>query len=393
MTTRWSILTGEYPPQSGGVSDYTRLIAAGLAAAGDAVTVYAPAHPGIEMTEPGVTLHRLPDRFGPHGLLELDARLRASPRPDRILIQYVPHAFGWKAMNLPFTTWVNHRATRIAPVWVMFHEVMFGGGREGSIRHAMLTAVTRQMARQIARIADRVFVSIPAWERLLKRIGGTTVTPEWLPVPSNVPTVPDPIRSAAIRDTFPAKAAVIGHFGTFGGMNAHLLTPTFARILRRAPERYGLFVGRGSQQFRDHFLSAHPDLSGRITATGELPADEAAAHLFACDLLIQPYPDGISSRRGSAMAGLALGVPTVTNTGFLSEPFWGKESVGVTVVASPEAAELVAAAESLLALSPGERVSRGHAAACWYRSQFAPELTIARLRTSLAPAAPHTGRS
>ena len=40
--TRWVILTGEYPPQSGGVSDYTRLVVEGLAAVGDEVAVYAP---------------------------------------------------------------------------------------------------------------------------------------------------------------------------------------------------------------------------------------------------------------------------------------------------------------------------------------------------------------
>jgi hypothetical protein len=33
----WAILTGEYPPQAGGVSDYTRLVARGLAECGDRV--------------------------------------------------------------------------------------------------------------------------------------------------------------------------------------------------------------------------------------------------------------------------------------------------------------------------------------------------------------------
>ena len=33
MTT-WAILTGEYPPQPGGVSDYTLQVCRGLAAAG-----------------------------------------------------------------------------------------------------------------------------------------------------------------------------------------------------------------------------------------------------------------------------------------------------------------------------------------------------------------------
>ena len=392
IATRWAILTGEYPPHFGGVSDYTRLIAAGLVAAGDTVTVYAPAHAGPGPVDPGVTVHRLPDHFGPHGLLHLDAQLRMNPRPHRILIQYVPHAFGWKAMNLAFTTWVAHRARGIAPVWVMFHEVMFGGGRKGSIRHALLTKVTRQMARQLARTAERVFVSIPAWSQILQRIAYSARPGEWLPVPSNFPAIAEPSRIAAVRSTLPGGGSVIGHFGRFGGMNASLLLSLFVMLLRRSENRYGLFIGRGSQQFRDGFAAAHPDLASRVTATGELPADEASSYIAACDLLVQPYPDGISSRRGSAMAGLALGVPTVTNSGFLSEPIWGTDSAGVSVVGSAEPGALAAAAEDLLALSSHERAQRGQAAACWYRSQFAPELTIARLRTPLSSVAPQTDR-
>ena len=105
------IITGEYPPQSGGVADYTRLVARGLAAAGDEVHVWAPAVPGPEPDDPGVTVHRLPGRFGPQGLAALDAGLRRLPGPARILVQYVPHAFGWKAMNVPFCLWLRARRT------------------------------------------------------------------------------------------------------------------------------------------------------------------------------------------------------------------------------------------------------------------------------------------
>jgi hypothetical protein len=38
----WHILTGEYPPQPGGVSDYTRQLARALVDAGDSVEVWAP---------------------------------------------------------------------------------------------------------------------------------------------------------------------------------------------------------------------------------------------------------------------------------------------------------------------------------------------------------------
>ena len=124
--TRWAILTGEYPPDPGGVSDYTRLIARELVRMGDGVCVYAPSQPGpVDSDDAGVRVHRLPGVFGPLSLSKLDAMLARAPRPDRILVQYVPHAFGYKAMNVPFCAWLACCARQLAPVWVMFHEVAF----------------------------------------------------------------------------------------------------------------------------------------------------------------------------------------------------------------------------------------------------------------------------
>ena len=327
-----------------------------------------------------MSVRRLPDRFGPRGLTALDRVLFARPRPDRVLVQYVPHAFGWKAMNLPFAAWVAARARRVAPVWVMFHEVIFPFGWRPA--HALLGGVTRVMARLVAGAAERVFVSIPAWAGWVRRLCPRAPRAEWLPVPSNVPAAADPAAVAAVRAGFPPGASVVGHFGTFGGMNAALVGPPLAELLRHSPDRSALLVGRGSAEYRERFAAEHPDLAGRVAATGPLPPAGVSAHLAACDLLVQPYPDGVSGRRGSAMAGLALGVPTVTNVGFLSEPVWGTESEGVAVVGSAGAAGLVAAAEAVLALPPAERAARGRAAAAWYRGRFAPEHTLARLRAS-----------
>src|SRR5262249_5603390 len=164
------VLTGEYPPNAGGASDYTRIVARGLAAAGDDVRVYAPPCRGpADPADSGVGVHRLPGRFGPRSLLALAQLLARSPRPDRVVVHYVPHAFGFKAMNLPFALWVSCRLRRIAPVWVMFHEVVFPF-RWRPPTHALLGSVTRVMARLIAGAAERVFVSIPAWESLLTRL-------------------------------------------------------------------------------------------------------------------------------------------------------------------------------------------------------------------------------
>lgn len=382
---RWAIVTGEYPSQPGGIADYTQLLAAGLAAAGDAVTVYAP--PAVDDTsaDRGVTVVRLPDHFGPRGLMALDGAVCRQASPDRLLVQYVPHAYGWKAMNLPFAAWLAGRARRAVPVWVMFHEVMYPIERGQPLRHAVLGRVTQTMARLLARSADRVFVSIPAWALLLREICGPAQPAEWLPVPSNVPTVTDSARVAQVRSRVAGpEGIVIGHFGTFGRMNAPLLGPPLASLLGQSSDRLALLVGRNSEHFRERFIVEHPDLAGRVLATGGLTAVDVSAHLAACDILIQPFPDGVSSRRTSVMAGIALAVPIVTNTGRLSEPIWGAESEGLAVARSAAPADLVDAAEAVLALPASEREARGQAAAAWYRSRFAVENTIACLRSDPA---------
>ena len=48
--------------------------------------------------------------------------------------------------------------------------------------------------------------------------------------------------------------------------------------------------------------------------TGHQPDAEVAADLNACDVLVMPYEDGASLRRGTLMAGLANGCAIVTTT-------------------------------------------------------------------------------
>lgn len=375
--TRWAVLTGEYPPEPGGVSDYTRLVAEGLAAAGDAVTVYAPPG-GPAPHHPGVAVVRLPDHFGPRGLLALDRSLARRPRPDRVLVQYVPHAFGLKAMNVPFVSWVALRATRLAPVWVMFHEVAFPFSWRPA-RYAVLGSVNTLMARALAGAADRVLVSIPGWEPTLRRACPRMKRPEWLPVPCNVGTAADPADVAAVRGRHAAEpdARLVGHFGTYGPLVSDVLTHALTDLLARSPHARVLLTGRNSDRCRAALAARAPALADRVDATGELPPDRLPAHLRACDVLVQPYPDGVSSRRTSVMAGLANGVPVVTNFGPLTEGVWAGGAVSLAPACDPRA--LADRAAQLLADEPARRRT-GDAGLALYRGAFTLERTIAALR-------------
>src|SRR5438067_13527034 len=118
--TCWAILTGEYPPARGGVSDYTRQVALALARHGHDVHVFAPPANDPPLAETAVTVHPLPNHFGMSSIAFLSRSLDQLDRP-RILLQYVPHAFGMRAMNLPFCLWLYARSSK-HEVWTMFHE-------------------------------------------------------------------------------------------------------------------------------------------------------------------------------------------------------------------------------------------------------------------------------
>ncbi|HEY1861868.1 MAG TPA: glycosyltransferase family 4 protein [Gemmataceae bacterium] len=377
--SRWVLITGEYPPEPGGVSDYSRLVARGLAAAGDEVHVWTPARRSSQAVprDPGVTLHSLPGKFGRRDLEALDRGLRRLGKPYRLLVQYVPHAFGCKGMNVPFCWWLSRRPE---PVWVMFHEVVFPLSTRQPVSHNFLGVVTRLMAHLVARKAERIFVSIPAWEAFLPKCSKRRV--EWLPVPSNIATTVSAAEIGAVRGRFAASDEVIlGHFGTYGSHVGSLLARILPALVSADSRRRALLIGKGSDVFGAGLLLENPALRGRIAATGPLDHERTPTHLAACDCLVQPYPDGVSSRRGSLMAGLALGLPIVTNAGPLTDAVW-RESDAVALAASPAPSDFMDAVEHLLA-EPRGMEELGRRAAEMYQKRFALVRTIETLRSGL----------
>jgi glycosyltransferase involved in cell wall biosynthesis len=370
----WHILTGEYPPAQGGVSGHTRLVALGLAAAHDEVHVWVPPVGEGLAEDPTVRVHPLPLGFGPRGLRFLARALQQERRPHRILVQYVPQAFGLKGINVPFCAWLA--GLRGVEVYVMFHEVALPWMEMRLWKNNVAAAVMRTMAAMLLARADRVFVSTPSWDPTLRGLSigwkGTT----WLPAPSNVPLR----ASEGARRTMRARlgiaedAPVVGHFGTYG-LTTPLLEPALVRILEADPRRMVLLIGRGGDVFAEQ-LRRDPAAAGRVFATGSLNPVEIAEYLAACDVLMQPYPDGVSTRRTSTMAALALGVPVATNEGHLSESIW-RASGGVEIA---DSAELVVGAVERLLGDPSRAAAVAGRGRRLYGERFSIEHVVASLR-------------
>ena len=388
---RWCIITCEYPPSVGGVSDHTYQLVRALTDAGDTVDVWCPPteEPAPEIT--GATVHALPSRFGFHALRTLRRALRDAPSGTRVLVQWVPTAFGWRMMNLPFALFLYARRGR--PIDLYVHEVGWEISSRETIRRALGGVVHLVMTWLAARSARRVFVTIPTWGERLHLLGRSPLAKEqtstWAPVPSNLPDRVEERRVAEIRRQLLAGArlrVVVGHFGTFGRFHSTLMPHVVTRILDEGSDRVMLLIGRGGAALRDVIVAARPDLAARITATGGLSPEEASAHIAACDLLVQPYEDGVSARRGSLMAGLALGRPTITNRGPNTEEIWALErAVQLTDSAAPHA---LGGAVTKLMGDSGLRSWLSTAGARLHAERFALARGVALLRDDTADTPP-----
>ena len=375
--TAWNIITGEYPPQTGGVSDYTRLVAQGLAEAGDDVRIWAPPVPGPDLSSThNIRINRLPDHFGLRSLKILAQELE-SDRTARVLVEYVPHAFKMKAMNVPLCLMLLRR--RRSDITVMFHEVAYPISRKQSIRHNALGAVNHVMAAILTRAASRIFVAAQGWNGMLARYAPKGCKIGWLPVPSTIPVIRDRAATLAIRARFAMpESGLLGHFGTYGPWVTSRLEPALQLILSEHQTARVLLIGRNGEKFHDDFVREHPALASRVFATGALAPSDVSIHIGACDVMIQPYPDGITSRNTSALAGLAHGKATATTTGKYSEDFWLPS--GAVFLAPDQDAEALAQGTVGLLNDRVRAKAMGCEAVKLYREVFDLEHTIAALR-------------
>ncbi|MFB3855245.1 MAG: glycosyltransferase [Vicinamibacterales bacterium] len=382
MTGPWHILTGEYPPQRGGVADYTFQVAAGLAAAGDEVHVWCPRLPGPSPGAAGVTIHPVLGAFEPAGLRELGRALDMFEPPRRLLVQWVPHAWGWRSMNVPFCEWLWRRSRHDDSVDLIVHEAFLAFGK-GGVRWQAAAAVHRLMTFLVLRGARRVWVTTPAWATMMRRYAiGRNVRFDTLPVPSNVPVVQDPARVRDLRARYVgSQAHLLGHYGTYGRDIAESLVSVVPALLAEGASV--LLLGRNAARFRSDVLERVPLPAGlRVQAAEELAPRDLSLHLQACDILLQPYPDGATGRRTTLTAALSHALPVVTTVGRWSEPLW-QQSRAVAAVPAGDNAALVAAVRHLCE-DPVERARLRAAAAALYDRRFDLRHTIEALRADRA---------
>jgi hypothetical protein len=348
IVNEWHLITCEYPPQIGGVGSYVATLAPALAATGQRVHVWCPPAQGARPVFDGVTVHGEMGGFSRAELRRVDGLLDAHPGPRQLFVQWVPHGYGYRSMNLGFCQWVAARAQKGDVVDLMVHEPFLAFA--GSWRQRGAAAVHRVMTRVMLGAASRVWISTPAWQGMLEPFAPKRPLGfRWLPIPSPVAPVFDPQAVAALRTRYlaPGTSRMLGHLGMYSRLTAGAVHRVMSASLASDPRLSALLVGNGSEELRREILQGSPILKDRIHSAENLSADDLSRHLQVCDVFIQPYPEGLTSRRTSTMGPLAHGRAVVSFAGEATEPIWGERG-GVSLVPAGDTGAMTREALRLL---------------------------------------------
>lgn len=320
------LISGEYPPTVGGVGDYTATLAAHLRVTGAHVCVLTGRGPSVA-GETGV--RRAVPGWGVRSWRVIGRAIREE-RPDLVHIQYQAGAFeGRGAINL--LPWLRARGKRrpSPPIVVTFHDLLapYLFPKAGPLRGRALRLLARSCAATVATNGDD-------WTRLRADLGRDIHEgiPDLrlIPIGSNIPPLTEEARAATVVATRAAlglasETTLIAYFGLVSaskGVNT-LLDGLSLAAARGLADFHLLLIGGATSATDGVAFAGAADIIGalrargladRATVTGPLPAVAVAAHLAAADLVALPYRDGASWRRGSLLAALAAGAPTISTT-------------------------------------------------------------------------------
>jgi glycosyltransferase involved in cell wall biosynthesis len=310
-------VSGEYPPDVGGVGDYTARLRSALDARGVPSRLLSRREVG---------------RWDARALVRL---LRAAPRRGIVHIQYQPAAFDLLGDVCLMPSLVRAARPRSRVVTTLHDaRVPFLFPRAGALRW--------QAVRLLARTSHAV---LAADERDLDAVGAARSFV--VPIGSNVSRQAPP---GYEREQFRAQLGLDGlAVAYFGLLNASkgldVLFDAFERILLTRQAARLMVVGGspGASDPTNLATAARVEarlvrLGDRVVRTGHVDDATVSAYLLAADVALLPYVDGASARRGSLLACAEHGLPIVS-----TQPAGVAVADAVLAVAAGDAEALAAA--------------------------------------------------
>lgn len=336
---RIGLISGEYPPQQGGIGSYTRILGLALADAGHTVCVLAG--PSAREDDPRLILDRVSGwKLNSGKLAETWAKRR---QLDAINLQFQTAAFG-------LSPWVHFLPGRVhtAPVVVTFHDLRFPYlfPKAGPLRPWIV--------RHLAKTADGVIATNPEDFQQLRALPHAAM----IPIGSNILADDAAVNPASILARFgigPNEPLIV-YFGLLNRSKGldQLLDALSIIHANRTAARLLIVGSAGSSDPTNQAYEAELrarvtayELSEAVTFTGFLPEAEVEALLQTAEVVALPFLDGASMRRGSLMAALRAGCAIVTTTPAVPTPGF-TDGETLRLVASGDAPALADALQQVL---------------------------------------------
>jgi glycosyltransferase involved in cell wall biosynthesis len=226
-----------------------------------------------------------------------------------VLAQYT--ALAWSARGFPRKFLRVLRILKLAGarVGVVFHDVEpYPGSR---LLDKIRRAAQLRTMRAALSLADAGILTV-ALDRVTW-LSKTQQKAHFIPVGANLP-IPETLSAGAT----PMNSPAIAVFSITGGQAGERETQTIVDAVRHAATkigRLGLSVfGRHAELREVGLREGLRDVPVEICVEGVIEPEQVVARLRACDVLLFVRGE-ISSRRGSAIAGIACGLPLIAYGG------------------------------------------------------------------------------
>jgi polysaccharide biosynthesis protein PslF len=313
------MVSGEFPPQHGGLGDYTNLLCQHLVPFGIEVGVVTSKAAGETARGKGFPVAPAVKRWDMFCWPELGKRIRTM-NANVIHVQYQTAAYGLHpAINLlPLAL---RMAKNPAKVVFTFHDL-------DAPYQPWLRGPVRKMAMRAGERKCDAFVATNGAD--FQQLLGSRPGPPWaryhlIPIGANVPrNPPRRFTREAQRKKLGAGArtVLLSHFGLLNqSKGLQDVLPAMKLLVEQGLDVKLVLIGgtTGTSDLTNVSFSNHIrvqieqlGLAGRVHETGFLSPEEVSAHLLACDVCVLPYRDGASFRRGTLMAALEHGLSLVT---------------------------------------------------------------------------------
>jgi glycosyltransferase involved in cell wall biosynthesis len=286
---RWVILLGRQDTPTDGVEDYCTFL-------------------GQALARRGIQAETLRVEWAGQGWIRALRKLwekSAEWRGQWVILQYT--ALGWSRRGFPLPAlivlWLLRR--RAARAVIVFHDATVLDSPR--LRDRMRNIIQNWTMRKLFERSKRAVLTVPP--DTLDWLSSDRTRAAFIPIGANIPDFQES-RTFSVKQT-PKKVAV---FSVTGGEAQSQEIHDIALAVRHVKQRIGPIClevfGRGCEEARESLARALDGSGIELRVCGFIPAEQitrtlANAHALLCVRGL------ITSRRGTAIAGIACGLPVV----------------------------------------------------------------------------------